>query len=80
MFGLLMNEQIQKLGEISYSIYLTHGVLLFFLMKVADTFISFGTRGSVSFIFIHFFLTFLVSVLAYKYIEQGFNILTLEAY
>lgn len=73
IFGFLMNEQIQKLGEISYSIYLTHGVLLFFLMKVADTFISFGTRGSVSFIFIHFFLTSLVSVLSYKYIEQGFN-------
>ncbi len=73
IFGFLMNEQIQKLGEISYSIYLTHGVLLFFLMKVADTFISFGTIGSVSFIFIHFLLTFLVSVLSYKYIEQGFN-------
>ncbi|HFF2644318.1 acyltransferase [Acinetobacter nosocomialis] len=73
IFGFLINEQIQKLGEISYSIYLTHGVLLFFLMKVADTFISFGTRGSVSFIFIHFLLTFLVSVLSYKYIEQGFN-------
>ncbi|KQD16638.1 acyltransferase [Acinetobacter baumannii] len=73
MFGLLMNEQIQKLGEISYSIYLTHGVLLFFLMKVADTFMSFGTKGSVSFIFIHFFLTFTVSVFTYKYVEQGFN-------
>lgn len=73
IFGFLMNEQIQKLGEISYSIYLTHGVLLFFLMKVADTFISFGTRGSVSFIFIHFLITFFVSVLSYKYIEQGFN-------
>ena len=73
MFGLLMNEQIQKLGEISYSIYLTHGVLLFFLMKVADTFMGFGTKGSVSFMLIHFFLTFTVSVFTYTYVEQWFN-------
>ncbi|MDC5192741.1 acyltransferase [Acinetobacter baumannii] len=73
IFGLLMNEQIQKLGEISYSIYLTHGVVLFFLMKFTGLFLSFGAAGSFVFIFIHFFLTFTVSVFTYTYVEQWFT-------
>lgn len=73
IFGLLMNNQMQKLGEISYSIYLTHGVVLFFLMKLAGLFLSFGPAGSFVFFFVHFFLTFTVSVFTYTYIEQWFN-------
>ncbi|WP_284085430.1 acyltransferase family protein [Acinetobacter nosocomialis] len=73
IFGVLKNKQMQKLGEISYSIYLTHGVVLFFLMKFAGLFLSFGAAGSFVFIFIHFFLTFTVSVFTYTYVEQWFN-------
>ncbi|EPK9977846.1 acyltransferase family protein [Acinetobacter baumannii] len=73
IFGLLMNQQMQKLGEISYSIYLTHGVVLFFLMKLAGQFAAFGILGFLTFIFIHFFITFTVSVFTYTYVEQFFN-------
>ncbi len=73
IFGLLMNDQIQKLGEISYSIYLTHGVVLFFLLRYASYFLEYGFIGCMGFIFSQFLMTFTISKLTFIYIEQWFN-------
>ncbi|MGL2982989.1 acyltransferase [Acinetobacter baumannii] len=73
IFGLLMNDQIQKLGEISYSIYLIHGLILFFLIEFAGYFTCYGVIGSFLFIFFYFLLTFIISIVTFIYIEQYFN-------
>ncbi|MDH2600848.1 acyltransferase [Acinetobacter baumannii] len=73
IFGFLMNEQIQKLGEISYSIYLTHGVVLFFLLRYASYFLEYSFIGYFGFIFFQFLITFTISKLTFIYIEQWFN-------
>ena len=72
LFGILMYDGIQKLGEISYSIYLIHGLVLYGLLKYSSVFLGNGLAGLL-FIFIQFYLTFFVSTFTFKMIEERFS-------
>ncbi|PYY72557.1 acyltransferase [Pseudomonas jessenii] len=45
VFGILKSNGLKALGEVSYSIYLTHGLVLYLLFSVFDVF-SFGSGDS----------------------------------
>ena len=75
VFGILKNPVLKLLGEISFSTYLIHGIILFVLMYFYFG-IEDASQLSVShFCYAIFFITpilVLTSFLTYKYIEKPF--------
>ncbi|MGF1873444.1 acyltransferase family protein [Photobacterium indicum] len=72
LFGLLKTKFILILGDISYSIYLNHGLFLYFIFSVIFP----GFCSEISFIYYMllmpfvFIFIFIFSLLTYKYIEK----------
>ncbi|WP_165790591.1 acyltransferase family protein [Lelliottia aquatilis] len=72
LFGLLRNKGVVRLGGISYSIYLLHGIVWFSLNHLVDT----KSVGVITYLMqstLALVLIMLISVLTYKYIEIPFN-------
>ena len=75
MFGILKNSTLKLLGEISYSTYLLHGILLFSLFYLGIGFEKAKTFTPIEFSAIIFLLTpvvVLASFVGYRYIEKPF--------
>jgi len=72
LFGLLRFKGVVRLGEISYSIYLLHGIVWFCFNQFVDAktlnTITYLTESTMVLI-----LIMLISSLTYKYIEIPFN-------
>lgn len=72
IFGLLNLEPLQKLGEISYSIYLIHGCVLYCLMQL----IKYNSIENhiilVLLLGVFFYITYTLSTLSFIHIEQRF--------
>lgn len=74
--NILQNKGLKILGDISYSIYLMHGLVLYFIFTVLDLFdFSKSLYAYLLFYPLIFALTLLVSVLTHKYIEKKFLVL-----
>jgi peptidoglycan/LPS O-acetylase OafA/YrhL len=73
LFGLLNNIQIKILGDISYSIYLTHGLVLYFIFSILNLYDF--KNGLINYYFyfpIIFFIVIVLSILTYLFIERPF--------
>ena len=70
---VLNNNGLRKLGEISYSIYLTHGIILYALrIYMYNAKIQIGVN-EFSLVFpIIFTLVILISIITYRFIEYPF--------
>lgn len=70
-FGMLHNNGLRILGEVSYSIYLIHGAVLYFFFSVLNI-IDFNTTSLYSY-YLSFPIVFSIVVLlsfTYKFIEK----------
>lgn len=72
--GILRHQGLKILGDISYSIYLLHGIVLYFLFKI---FAIYNFQEGNIYHFIAYqplvaFLTICLSLLTYHYIERPF--------
>lgn len=74
-FGLLVAQSTQVLGQLSYSIYLMHGLVLFVVQRCyAEHFFSSSTSFEQYLLagFVPAFIAVLVSFITYKFIERPF--------
>lgn len=74
-FGLFKTKAALFLGTISYSVYLMHGIVLFAVLRLADTIMPIRELTTWPFwglILISALVTVLVSTITYKYIEHPF--------
>jgi peptidoglycan/LPS O-acetylase OafA/YrhL len=74
IFGLLKNHGLKSLGEVSYSIYLTHGLILYWAFSTFNIF-DFSKAGIFTFIALLPFVLIVVSgtsVATYLFIEKPF--------
>ena len=70
---VLNNNGLRKLGEISYSIYLTHGIILYALRSyMHNTKMQIGINGFSLVFPIIFTLVILISIITYRFIEYPF--------
>ncbi|MFP5066352.1 acyltransferase family protein [Acinetobacter pittii] len=72
LFGLLDIEPLQKLGEISYSIYLIHGCVLYGLMQLIKYFSIENHLILVLILIVFFYATYTISTFSFIHIEQRF--------
>lgn len=72
IFGLLNIEPLQKLGEISYSIYLMHGCVLYGFMQFIRYYSIENHLVLVLLLMMFFFATYTLSTLSFIHIEQRF--------
>ena len=72
VFGILENKTLMSIGEISYSLYLIHGVVLYFIKQIPLTLVphSFLVYTLLSTGF--FVASFYVAKLTYLYVEKPF--------
>ncbi|WP_215846258.1 acyltransferase family protein [Candidatus Pantoea bituminis] len=72
VFGILENKTLMSIGEVSYSLYLIHGVVLYFIKQIPLTLIPHSilvyTLLSTGF----FVASFYVAKLTYLYVEKPF--------
>lgn len=76
LFGLLANRGLKALGEISYSLYLTHGTILYLAFTVLGLF-SFEGKSLTDFIAFYPLLlgaAALVSIVTYRLLEKPFMV------
>lgn len=74
LFGLLKSNGLIFLGDISYSIYLVHGFILYLLFTYFDVY-NFNGVGRIQFYSILPFvmaIVVLVSSITYRYVEKPF--------
>jgi peptidoglycan/LPS O-acetylase OafA/YrhL len=74
IFGLLKNRGLKSLGEVSYSIYLTHGLILYWAFSTFNIF-DFSKAGVFTFIALLPVVLIVVSgtsVITYLFIEKPF--------
>lgn len=72
VFGLLNSEPLQKLGEISYSIYLVHGCVLYGFMQLIKYYSIENHLILVLLLMTFFYATYTISTLSFIHIEQRF--------
>lgn len=72
LFGLLRSRGLKVLGEISYSLYLTHGLLLYGLFTLLNlgSVETLGTLGFMALLPPVLVLACLLSMLSYRWIER----------
>ncbi|MEB5475538.1 acyltransferase family protein [Acinetobacter pollinis] len=73
-FGLLHKNGLRVLGEISYSIYLTHGAVLYILFSIINL-INFNNTSLYEYYLLFpivFSMVILLSILTYRFIESPF--------
>lgn len=71
--GILKNKGLKVLGDISYSIYLVHGIVLYTLFSIFNVFdFSNSIFEFITYFPIVFVITVLSSLLTHKYIEKRF--------
>lgn len=71
-FGLLNNKGLKILGDVSYSTYLLHGIVLFYLFTVFDFFNLNDIKSLYLSLPIVFVLTTIFSIASYLFIERPF--------
>ena len=74
-FGILHHTGLRRLGDISYSIYLLHGIVLYLLFETIQIYDF--TQSNINiyillFLPITFILVITVSLISYRWIEQPF--------
>jgi peptidoglycan/LPS O-acetylase OafA/YrhL len=72
-----INRLFQLIGKISYSIYLTHSLVLWIAIQIFNIFLKvnvyeFTLLNTILFLILLYFLTTIVAYLSYKYIENFF--------
>ncbi len=75
LFGLLKKPAAKFLSTISYSIYLLHGIVLYFVLHTVNRFYPIVSLNTLSYWTIILFVSLLVvvvSAVAYRYIEHPF--------
>lgn len=75
MFGLLKNSTLKLLGEICYSTYLLHGIVLFILFYFGFGLDKIKLLAPLEYCFVIFLITpvlVFISFLGFKYIEKPF--------
>jgi peptidoglycan/LPS O-acetylase OafA/YrhL len=73
LFGLLSMRSVIRLGEISYSIYLLHGIFFYCMNKLVFTyFINVNTITYLLISFLSVIALFIFSSITYRYIEKPF--------
>lgn len=79
MFGLLKNRGLTKLGDISYSIYLTHGFILYILFTLFNLLPFADTPEYIYYLLLPAIMALAcgVAIITYTYIESPF--LTINA-
>ncbi len=73
-FGILNNLNFKKLGEISFSIYLTHGIVLYLAFTIFHIY-DFSQQNLLHYIFyfpLIFIFVILCSLITYHFIEKPF--------
>ncbi len=73
--GLLTSRGARLLGQVSYSIYLTHGIVLYLLFHAVDQYgwsAEWSDAGFAAFVAFAGILTILSSITTYRWIEQPF--------
>ncbi|WP_023270330.1 acyltransferase family protein [Acinetobacter gyllenbergii] len=73
LFGILNHRNLQFLGEISYSIYLIHGVVLFFFMQLLKKMEIYNAFFIVVLSIVYFYTVFFFASITFKYIESKFH-------
>ena len=75
LFGVLASRSVHLLGTISYSVYLTHSIVLFTVLRIANHYhpiIDMDPREYLAFAALAAVLTVLVSAITYRYVEHPF--------
>jgi peptidoglycan/LPS O-acetylase OafA/YrhL len=75
LFGVLSSRTAHLLGTISYSLYLTHSIVLFVVLRIVNHYspiIAMDPRQYLAFAALAAGLSVLVSVVTYRYIEHPF--------
>jgi peptidoglycan/LPS O-acetylase OafA/YrhL len=75
LFGLLRTRAAKVLGAASYSLYLTHCIVLFVVLHAADSFVPLGSLAPLEFwllVALSAALTVMLSALTFRYVEYPF--------
>jgi peptidoglycan/LPS O-acetylase OafA/YrhL len=72
-----INRLFQLIGKISYSIYLTHSLVLWIAIQIFNIFLKvnvyeFSLLNTILFLILLYFLTIIIAFLSYKYVENFF--------
>lgn len=74
MFGLLKNRGLTKLGDISYSVYLTHGFILYALFTLSNFFPFMAVPEYIYYLLLPAIMALAcgIAIITYHYIESPF--------
>lgn len=72
LFGLLENKTLMSIGEVSYSLYLIHGVVLYFIEKIPLSRVPHNVLVYTLLSTLFFVTAFYVAKLTYLFIEKPF--------
>lgn len=72
IFGILENRILMSIGEVSYSLYLMHGIVLYFMKKIPVFYLKESWLSCLLFCTVFFVVSFSLSKLTYLYIEKPF--------
>jgi peptidoglycan/LPS O-acetylase OafA/YrhL len=75
--NFFINRFFQFIGKISYSIYLTHSLVLWIVIQIFNIVLNinvyeFSLLNTILFLLFLYFLTIIIAYLSYKYIENSF--------
>ncbi|WP_122973872.1 acyltransferase family protein [Acinetobacter lactucae] len=73
LFGLLNARPLQILGEISYSIYLLHGIVLYFFINLINYFEVKNIYLLIALIPFYFYCVYTLSTITFIQIEKRFH-------
>jgi len=72
LFGLLESKTLMSVGEVSYSLYLIHGIVLYFIKQIPDSLIQHNFIFYTLLSTLFFVASFYVARLTYLYVEKPF--------
>ena len=72
LFGLLESKTLMSVGEVSYSLYLIHGIVLYFIKKIPESLIQHNFFFYTLLSTLFFVASFYVARLTYLYVEKPF--------